>query len=201
MLPLAVPVPATQWRDVWRRAHAALCAEADPNCKDPSRQYYLPSHPPGVLPDVRYHEGPLLNVATLPELPPEPEPPGVRHLAVPAVLRGPTTRERQRGQAYLAKLIEDLARVPAGGRNAALNKTAWKLGHWVAAGALEQAAVEDALYAAAERNGLVADDGARQCWATIRSGLSAGLQQPIDLDAADRPPVGRRRRAHGRPAR
>jgi hypothetical protein len=39
------------------------------------------------------------------------------------------------------------------------------------------------LYAAAEVNGLVADDGERQTWATIRSGLSAGLQHPIDLDA------------------
>jgi hypothetical protein len=33
----------------------------------------------------------------------------------------------------------------------------------------------------AELNGLVDDDGDRQCWATIRSGLSAGLQQTIDL--------------------
>jgi hypothetical protein len=47
---------------------------------------------------------------------------------------------------------------------------------WIAAGALEQADVEDELYAAAECNGLVADDGDRQCWATIRSGLGAGLQ-------------------------
>ena len=37
--------------------------------------------------------------------------------------------------------------------------------------------------AAAERNGLVADDGERQCWATIRSGLGAGLQEPVDLNA------------------
>lgn len=42
---------------------------------------------------------------------------------------------------------------------------------------MEQTDVEDALYAAAEANGLVADDGARQCWATIRSGLSAGMHQ------------------------
>ena len=27
-----------------------------------------------------------------------------------------------------------------------------------------------------------ADDGERQAWATIRSGLSAGLQDPIALD-------------------
>jgi hypothetical protein len=56
-------------------------------------------------------------------------------------------------------------------------------GRWVAAGALEQRAVEDELCAAAEDNGLVADDGKRQCWATIRSGLSAGLLEPIDLVA------------------
>jgi hypothetical protein len=31
-------------------------------------------------------------------------------------------------------------------------------------------------------NGLVADDGERKCWATIRGGLSAGLRDPIDLD-------------------
>jgi hypothetical protein len=73
-------------------------------------------------------------------------------------------------------------------RNAALNHAAWTLGRWVAAGALEQAEVEDALYAAAERNGLVADDGPRQCWATIRSGLAAGLQQPIDPDDTTRSP-------------
>jgi hypothetical protein len=35
----------------------------------------------------------------------------------------------------------------------------------------------------AEVNDLATDDGARQCWATIRSGLGAGLQQPTDLDA------------------
>jgi hypothetical protein len=52
----------------------------------------------------------------------------------------------------------------------------------VAAGALDQSEVEDDLYAAADANGLVADDGERQCWATIRSGLSAGLQQPNDRD-------------------
>lgn len=28
------------------------------------------------------------------------------------------------------------------------------------------------------------DDGARQCWATIRSGLGADLQQPVDLDSS-----------------
>jgi hypothetical protein len=52
----------------------------------------------------------------------------------------------------------------------------------VAAGVLNQAAVEDALYETAEQNGLVAGNGRRQAWATIRSGLCAGLQNPVDLD-------------------
>ena len=84
----------------------------------------------------------------------------------------------------MASVIDGLAATPPGGRNDALNHAAWTLGRWVAAGALEQADIEDELYAAAEANHLVADDGDRQCWATIRSGLSAGLQQPSDLDSA-----------------
>jgi hypothetical protein len=40
---------------------------------------------------------------------------------------------------------------------------AWTLGRWVGADALEQADIEDGLYAAAVRNGLVADDGQRKC--------------------------------------
>ena len=44
-----------------------------------------------------------------------------------------------------------------------------------------QSDIEEALYAAAVHNCVVADDGDRQCWATIRSGLSAGLQEPINL--------------------
>jgi hypothetical protein len=97
----------------------------------------------------------------------------------------------------MAPILDNLESMPAdSGRNNALNRAAWTLGRWSAAGALAQTDVEDALYAAAARNGLVADDGARQCWATIRSGLSAGLQEPIDLDDHERRrrnPMGRRR--------
>jgi len=39
VVPLAETVPSASWGDVWRRARAALCPEADPSCKDPSRQY------------------------------------------------------------------------------------------------------------------------------------------------------------------
>jgi hypothetical protein len=45
----------------------------------------------------------------------------------------------------------------------ALNHTAWTLGGWVGAGALEQGVVEDGLFAPAVRNGLVVDNDERQC--------------------------------------
>ena len=56
-------------------------------------------------------------------------------------------------------------------------------------------------WGAAERTGLGTDDGPRQCWATIRRGLSTGLLRPGDLAAAARRPVRRRRYARGGPAR
>jgi hypothetical protein len=174
IIPLARPVPAAQWRDTWRRARAALCPEADPACKDPSRAYWLPSHDGGVSAKQRRHEGPLLDPSTLPELPVEPRPVST------ARPRTPVSGDRRRGEAYMAQVLDNLASVQPGGRNAALNHAAWTLGHWVAAGALEQADVEDELYNAAEHNGLVADDGQRQVWATIRSGFSFGLQHAID---------------------
>jgi hypothetical protein len=81
----------------------------------------------------------------------------------------------------MASVVTNLEATAPGGRNDALNHAAWTLGRWVAAGALDQADVEDELYAAAARNGLVGDDGDRQCWATIRSGLAAGLREPSNL--------------------
>jgi len=186
-------VPADQWWQTWRRAHAMLCPAADPSCKDPSRQYYLPGHPAGIQPDATCHDGRLLDPATLPKLPPEPQRPGLSLLPPTVVPREPTTREQRRSEAYMNGVIGKLGAVAAGGRNNALNGAAWTLGHWVAAGALDQRVVEDALYAAAERNGLVTADGQRRCWATIRSGLGSGLQQPIDLDVDDHQT--RRRRA------
>lgn len=80
----------------------------------------------------------------------------------------------------MRSLISTLVNAQPGGRNAALNNAAWTLGRWIGAGALEQVEVENALYDAAVRNGLVADDGVRQTWTTIRSGLAAGLKDGIE---------------------
>ena len=67
---------------------------------------------------------------------------------------------------------------PAGARNHQLNSSAFSLGQLVAAGLLDEGQVAEALRRAAERNGLLADDGPRQCEATIRSGLRAGMANP-----------------------
>jgi hypothetical protein len=185
VIPLLAPVPAAQWGDIWRRARAALCPEADPACKDPSRAYWLPSHNGGVSARATCHDGPLLDPATLPALT-EPVRPELelRHASSATVLRVTTDADRRRGEAYMDRVIDNLAAMaPNTGRNVALNKAASTLGEWVAADVLDLAQVEDVLYAAAEANGLVAEDGQRQCWATIRSGLGHGLQHPYDLDA------------------
>ena len=180
VIPLAQPVPARDWQDVWLRARAAMCPEADPACKDPSRAYWLPSHSGGVAAKATCHDGPVLDPHTLPELPTE----------LCAATRTKPKFERQarqdmrgRGEAYMARVIGNLASMaPNSGRNVALNKAASALGAWVAADVLDQTEVEDALYGAATSNGLVAEDGQRQCWATIRSGLRHGLARPFDLD-------------------
>jgi hypothetical protein len=75
----------------------------------------------------------------------------------------------------MSTVVSNVERAAPGGRNVALNGAAYTLSRWIAAGLLEQDEVEDALFAAAQRNGLLAEDGERQTWATIRSGLSAGL--------------------------
>ncbi len=67
---------------------------------------------------------------------------------------------------------------PPGTRNHQLNSSAFSLGQLVAAGLLDEGQVTEALRRAAERNGLLADDGIRQCDKTIRSGLRAGMATP-----------------------
>jgi hypothetical protein len=133
----------------------------------------VPDATAGVDGETVNHAGLLLDVRTLPELPPTQRPQKARHVRA--------SSDRHRGEAYMEKVIDDLARTSPGGRNNALNHAAWTLGRWIAAGALEQTDVEDALYAAVTANGLAADDGERQCWATIRSGLSTGLAQDDQL--------------------
>jgi hypothetical protein len=175
VLPLARPVAVSEWRDVWQRAHAALCPEADPSCKDASRQYFLPSYRLGDVPESSCQVAQLLDPATLPVL---PHVPPVVSRGIPALSGARQAKADGRAERYMSTVMSNLSTAQPGQRNTALNQAAWTLGRWVAAGVLDQATVEDQLYAAAQRNGLVADDGERQTWATIRSGIGAGLQSP-----------------------
>jgi putative DNA primase/helicase len=86
------------------------------------------------------------------------------------------------GSRYAEAALDDecraVAGMPKGGRNARLNEAAFNLGQLVGGGGLERGRVERALFAAAERCGLIADDGEGPIMATINSGLNAGMAQP-----------------------
>jgi hypothetical protein len=82
------------------------------------------------------------------------------------------------GAAALKAEIDELANTPPGSRNHRLNRAAFSLFQLVAGGELDGTEVEHRLFEAAERNGLVKEDGARAVRATIRSGARAGLQCP-----------------------
>jgi hypothetical protein len=122
VIPLTTRVPAAHGRDVWQRARAALCPEADPSCKDSSRQDYLPSHSGGVTVKATRHDAPLLDPATLPSLPPEPKRPEIERAPSAKVLRRSTNSHRRRGEAYMDSVIDSLEATAPGGRNAALNR-------------------------------------------------------------------------------
>jgi hypothetical protein len=82
------------------------------------------------------------------------------------------------GAAALRREIEALTNTAPGGRNHRLNRASFCLHQLVGGGELEAGEVERCLIEAATANGLVADDGMRQCLATIRSGALAGMKYP-----------------------
>jgi hypothetical protein len=80
--------------------------------------------------------------------------------------------------AALDREIAALGATAPGGRNHALNRTAFRLFQLVAGGELGNAEVIHGLIAACHRNGLIGDDGERSVRATIRSAANAGLKLP-----------------------
>jgi hypothetical protein len=101
--------------------------------------------------------------------------------------------------ARLTGIVEDLAGREPGGRNTAIYTAALKIGSTLgaarstqgaqnAAAAWSDEAAEDALLAAAERNGYVADHSTAAARSAIRSGLRNGLRSPRPLpDFSNRP--------------
>jgi hypothetical protein len=89
------------------------------------------------------------------------------------------SREQSYAEAALRNQANALAAMPPeSGRNNELNTAALKLGHQVAAGRIDQAAVEQALYRASEANGLIRDTSPSAVRNTISSGLKAGMTEP-----------------------
>lgn len=73
---------------------------------------------------------------------------------------------------------EILASTAEGSRNHQLNTSAFNLGQIVARGALDESEVRDALMAAAEANGSIADDGINVCEKSFKSGMNKGKLKP-----------------------
>lgn len=81
------------------------------------------------------------------------------------------------GEAALLEEYGTLMSAQSGARNSSLNIAACKLGNLVGA-ELDEDSVYNALVEASIVNGLVADDGIDSVIATIRSGLTRGMQTP-----------------------
>lgn len=180
VLPLTRPVEGEDWPNFWLRANAYFGGCVDPQTKDRSRIFYLPSCMPGATHESKQQHGLLLDPSSLPDVP-QYQPPELvsrRNGAIHTVADDGLTQWAQRFAA--AKLDELAAMPPHTGRNAACNRAAFLLAGMVADGrhGIETSWVEQQLFDACQRNNLVFEDGERSVRATIASGVNAGLNRP-----------------------
>jgi hypothetical protein len=180
VIPLSHSVPGEEqcWSVYWRRARERFGEAMDAACKDASRMYFWPACRTGAPHWVEWGVGGLLDPDGLPEVPPSP------------LTRPPAARRDWAGNINpyaRAALDDEVARVataPPGaggagsGRNVQLNKAAFALGQLVGGGELPRSLVEQELLAAADRCGLINDDGVRSTEKTLASGLDAGERSP-----------------------
>ena len=61
VLPLAYPVPADRWHEVWTSLHERINVVGDPQTKDPARIFYRPQHQPLITPDIKIGYGEFLD--------------------------------------------------------------------------------------------------------------------------------------------
>jgi hypothetical protein len=90
----------------------------------------------------------------------------------------PTAYEINYAKKALGNAFLELRACSPGGRNAKLNALAYSMGRLIARGWIIRDRVETMLLKGADQCGLLADDGVRQCNATIDSGVRAGMTQP-----------------------
>jgi hypothetical protein len=91
----------------------------------------------------------------------------------PAVKLASGDAARNYAVAALYHAVRRVATVAKGGRNNTLNAETYALARFVLSGSLSEAEVRDALFAAAQANGMTGDDGARSALLTIDSGLKS----------------------------
>jgi hypothetical protein len=104
------------------------------------------------------------------------------------ILTGSQDARRQAayGRAVLKQECRNLAEMSGSGRNAKLFRTVCKLGACTHHGIIPQDEIRAALLEACATNGLIADDGERQCRATIESGFRTSRGDPLPF-LRDRP--------------
>jgi len=90
----------------------------------------------------------------------------------------PTEYQINYSSRALANACHELRQCSVGRRNDLLNILAYKVGRLIVRGWIPRERVEVYLLRACAANGLLADDGVRQCRATIGSGIYAGIQRP-----------------------
>jgi len=61
VLPLAYPVPAYRWHEVWTRLHERINVVGDPQTKDPARIFYRPQHKPLATPRLKMQSGSFID--------------------------------------------------------------------------------------------------------------------------------------------
>lgn len=125
---------------------------------------------------------------------PGPLPAAVRAAVAPAAPKvapgatwhggAPTAAEQADARRTLQRVADRLAGWEQGSRNIELNNAALILGHY-APHYLDPDAIRSALLDACKANGLLDDDGLRDCRATIESGLARGMAEPLSLDMLD----------------
>lgn len=139
VLPLTRPVPAEDWGHLWPALAAVLGAgHADPACRNPSRFYYLPSHPaaPARPPEAVHVPGRPVDPDRLLLAPPTalqtadalafaPPPPGQERLThdhlVPLIKRLASRKDPSLGLAFRA-LQRGEAFADAGARDSTIYK-------------------------------------------------------------------------------
>lgn len=193
IIPLLLPIPATEYSDVWRRANQHVFrSHIDPSTKDASRLYYAPGCPferQHLVLTERFDDAPPLDWRTLPAI---VEPP--RPTTFTPDLSGVVTADSEyRARCFLVKWHADLASMaPETGRHNALLSKAVAAGGLIASGVLSESEAYAALMSACESNGLLSDPGGA-AEKTVRDGLAYGATMPWRPDDLPDSPTWRAR--------